>query len=54
MIETKDWLLAIALGGLLYWVHPVLPLVALAGAGLFFLMGLEAVAEDDSEAEIEA
>ena len=54
MIETKDWLLAIALGGLLYWVHPVLPLVALAGAGLFFLMGVEGVVEDESEAEVEA
>lgn len=52
MIETKDWLLAIALGGLLYWVHPVLPLVALAGAGLFFLMGSEAAPEEDSEAEV--
>lgn len=52
MMETKDWLLAIAVGGLLYWVHPFLPLVALAGAGVFFLTGsTETLVEEDSEAE---
>ena len=52
MIEAKDWLVAIAIGGLLYWVHPVLPLVALAGAGLFLLTGSDATAvEEDYEAE---
>jgi hypothetical protein len=53
MIETKDWLLAIAVGGLLYWVHPFMPLVALAGAGVFFLTGSEVKPDEDPDAATE-